>query len=85
MNKFQNLLEGGDLRSIGKANEIVDMIHNQADFDELFENLMATDRKIVMRAADAMEKITLRTPEYLLPHKKTLLQLCQTAKDIELK
>lgn len=57
MNKFQNLLEGGDLRSIGKANEIVDMIHNQADFDELFENLMATDRKIVMRAADAMEKI----------------------------
>lgn len=85
MNKFQSLLEGGDLRSIGKANEIVDMIHNQADFDELFENLMATDRKIVRRAADAMEKITLRTPEYLLPHKKTLLQLCQTAKDIELK
>lgn len=85
MNKFQDILKGGDLRSIGKANEIIGMVNNQAAFDELFEGLTHPDRKVVMRTADAIEKITLRKPDYLQKHKTGLLNLCQSAKDIELK
>ena len=38
-----------------------------------------------MRAADAVEKITLAHPAYLVPHKKEVLQLVRTATDKELK
>ncbi|MBS7787690.1 hypothetical protein KIH23_10305 [Flavobacterium sp. CYK-55] len=85
MNKFQDILKGGDLRSIGKANKIVAMVNNQTAFDELFEGLTYSDRKVVMRTADAIEKITLRKSDYLQKHKIELLNLCQSAKDIELK
>ena len=85
MSKFQDILKGGDLRSIGKANEIVGMVNNQTAFDELFEGLTHPDRKVVMRTADAMEKITLGESTYLQKHRAALLDLCQRAKDIELK
>ncbi len=85
MNKFQEILKGGDLRSIGKVNEIVTMVNTQNDFDELFIGLNHSDRKVVMRTADAIEKITLDKSDYLQKHKTELLNLCQIAKDIELK
>lgn len=57
--RFEEILKGGDLRSIGKTNEVVGMVNNQKSFDELYQLLFHPDRKIVMRAADAIEKITL--------------------------
>ena len=85
MNRFQEILQGGDLRSIGRANEIVTNINTQYEFDELFIGLTHPDRKVVMRTADAIEKITLKDPGYLQKHKKVLLDLCHTEKPIELK
>ena len=85
MNKFQDILKGGDLRSIGSANEIVSMVHDQKTFDELFECLCHEDRIVVMRTADAIEKITLRKPEFLQKHKTELFNLCLIANNIELK
>lgn len=85
MNQFQDILKGGDLRSIGRADEMVAMVNNQKAFDELFECLSYPDRKLVMRTADAIEKITIQNPDYLQKHKLALLALCQHAKDIELK
>jgi len=85
VNRFQELLKGGDLRSIGKANEIVAMVKDQAAFDALFEGLSCPDRKVVMRTADAIEKITVSKPGYLQQHKTVLLNLCRDAKDIALK
>jgi hypothetical protein len=58
MNKIRNALTGGDLRSIGRSNEIVSSIKNQKEFDILFELLFSSDRILVMRAADAIEKVT---------------------------
>lgn len=52
MNQFEEILQGGDLRSIGESNRIGSLIKNQEDFDELFELLFHTDRKVAMRAAD---------------------------------
>ena len=85
MKNFEDLLKGGDLRSIGKANVIVKEVTNQSDFDALFMGLFHTDRKVVMRTADAIEKITLTKPMLLNNHKKEVLELFFSAKHIELK
>jgi len=85
VSKYQDILKGGDLRSIGKANSIVELIKTQNDFDELFTGLNSSDRKVVMRTADAIEKITITNADYLQKHKNQLLQLCETATNIELK
>ncbi|MDX1769642.1 MAG: hypothetical protein R3294_16440, partial [Arenibacter troitsensis] len=82
---IRKYLKGGDLRTIGGVNFLVPLIRNQKDFDRLFHYLRAKDRHIVMRAADAVEKITLRHPEYLESHKSTLLGLTQSSDDKELK
>lgn len=85
MNKYQNILKGGDLRSIGEANRIIELVKTQNEFDELFVGLTSADRKVVMRTADAMEKITVAKSDYLQKHKKQLIQFCETATNIELK
>ena len=84
MNSFRNLLKGNDLRSIGKSNSIALLITDQKQFDELFKNLFADDRIIVMRAADAIEKITVAKPYYLQPHKVEVLDLMEHAGNKEL-
>ncbi len=85
MNKFLDILKGGDLRSIGKANDAITMVTSQETFDELFTGLHSPDRKVVMRSADAIEKITAHNHNYLHKHKQALLNILQIAKDIELK
>jgi hypothetical protein len=85
MPSISNKLRGGDLRSIGKADTVVSEITNQEKFDKLFKGLFNTERSVVMRSADVIEKITITHPEYLKFHKKDLLRLLQTAGHIELK
>ena len=80
-----DILKGGDLRSIGQGNKIASSIDNQESFDELFQLLFHSDRKVVMRSADAVEKITLKNTTFLERHKASILKLIETAKHIELK
>jgi hypothetical protein len=75
----------GDLRSLGNANAVVKQVHSQSEFDELFGGLFHADRLIVMRAADAIEKITLKRANFLKPHKHELLVLLNEAEQKELK
>jgi hypothetical protein len=77
-------LSGGDLRSIGNSSSIVKSIKSQADFDDLFHCLFDDDRVVVMRAADVIEKITVRSPEFLFKHKARILSLAKVAIDKEL-
>lgn len=85
MSRFSEILQDGDLRSIGRANDVVTMVNSQEEFDELFLELKNCDRKIVMRTADAIEKITFHHSDFLKNHKIELLDLLQTSKHIELK
>ena len=85
MKNAEELLMGGDLRSTGKVNEIVRGVYGQNEFDSVFKALFHPDRKVVMRAADAVEKITLDKHDWLEKHKNEILQLCFQAKHIELK
>lgn len=86
MNKnLAKLLSGGNLRSIGHVTQVIGEIRNQAKFDDLFQYLFSTNRTWIMRAADAIEKITKIHPEYLEKHKSALFKLLETAIDKELK
>jgi hypothetical protein len=83
MEKLKQLLSGGDLRSIGKSNKVLATINTQQDFDNLFLLLFGEERLVQMRAADAVEKITIAHPEYLSSHKKEVLGLLISSKNIE--
>lgn len=74
MPSILGMLEGGDRRSIGNSNKVVAKVLKEPElFDALFSGLFADDPVIRMRSADAAEKVTAVHPEYLLPHKKSLL------------
>jgi hypothetical protein len=70
-----NKLQGGDLRSIGRADEVVnDILADNALFDAVFDGMCNPDPVIRMRAADAVEKVTRINPVWLFPFKKQLIE-----------
>jgi hypothetical protein len=74
MTDLLNKLEGGDLRSIGRSEEVVqDVLADPGLFGELILGVLNDDPVIRMRAADAVEKVTAIHPEYLQPHKDLIL------------
>lgn len=82
---FAPLLLGRDLRSISRGREVVRSVTNQQDFDELFNLLLHHERLLVVRAADAIENITVTNRKFLAPHKKQLLTLLKSTIHLELK
>jgi hypothetical protein len=80
------MLKGGDRRSLGKANQIAKLVLSEPKlFVELIQCLWDEDPIVRMRAADATEKVTVKRPELLNPHKQELLGLLAEAKQIELR
>lgn len=72
---IKELLSGGDLRSIGEVNQIVEAVLNNLKlFDELFKCLYSIDSVVRMRAADAIEKVTILHPELLQKYKTKLIR-----------
>jgi hypothetical protein len=60
MDTILRKLEDGDRRSIGRVNEVVsEVIKNSALFKQLIGGLFVEDPLVRMRAADAIEKISL--------------------------
>jgi hypothetical protein len=82
---FTNLLLGKDLRTIKQNSVVVQNVHDQRTFDELFSLVFHHERPLVMRAVDAIEKITSKHPEFLAPHKSQLLTVLKSADHKELK
>jgi len=82
---FTELLAGDDLRSLGKSSKIISLINNQNSFDKLFKYLYSSDRAIVMKTIDIIEKITLKHKEYLQKHKMEILNISNDAENIEFK
>jgi len=81
---FKQMLSGGDLRSIGQSNAVSVIVAGQGDFDAVFKLLFDPDRIVVMRSADAIEKITQRHPEYLSKHIREILEISERATNKEL-
>ncbi len=62
-------LRGGDLRSIGRSNEVAgDIEKNVSMFETVFRGLYDSDPLIRMRSSDVIEKITRNKPELLSNH-----------------
>ena len=75
MHEILNKLRGGDRRSIGRANEVVEGVFRDPSlFGDVFEGMLSENPLIRMRAADVVEKVTVRYPRYLDPYKEILLQ-----------
>lgn len=85
MKDLLELLTGGDLRSIGRSNEVVRQIKNQDDFDNLFQYLFHEDRIVAMRTSDVIEKVTLANGKYLNKHKIKIIELCKSSPNKEVK
>jgi hypothetical protein len=67
-------LRGGDLRSIGRANEIAaDIEENSTLIENVFPGLYDPDPVVKARSADVIEKVTLNRPELLSNHKNDIM------------
>jgi hypothetical protein len=80
-----SLLLGGDLRTVKRNSTVVSAVTDQRSFDELFALVFHHERPLVMRAVDAVEKITIKHPEFLKPHKAQLMSVLKSADHKELK
>lgn len=75
MHPILRKLEGGDRRSIGRADEVAAEVMASPDlFAVLVSGLESADALVRMRAADAMEKASAKRPDYLQRHKKFLIR-----------
>jgi hypothetical protein len=76
MNAILRKLEGGDRRTIGRVDDVInDVLADTQLFDDLVDGMFVENPVVRMRAADALEKISSNYPELLQPHKKTILRL----------
>jgi HEAT repeat protein len=74
-NHLLGMLAGGDLRSDGMANEVVEIVlANEELFDDLYEGLRDSDDVVRGHTADALEKIARSRPELLANKLSELLQ-----------
>lgn len=74
MHQIIKKLEGSDLRSKGRSEEVVkDILNKPSLFKHVILAILDDDPVIRMRAADAAEKISKEQPTYLRPYKKILI------------
>ncbi|MEW6508197.1 MAG: hypothetical protein AB1432_10675 [Bacteroidota bacterium] len=70
-----DLLKGHDLRSIGKSNEVVELVMRHPDlFDDLFNGIFHEDKVMRARCADAVEKSAKQFPVCIQKKKKIILK-----------
>lgn len=76
INQIRAMFEGPDRRSIGAANRVASLIAtDQALFDKVVVLLRDIDPCVRMRAADALEKASCKSPRLVQPHVSTFLRL----------
>jgi HEAT repeat protein len=72
---IQEMLCGGDLRSIGRVPEVLGVMEkNPGRMNELVRCLESGDPVVRGRAADALEKLSAKRPGLLKPFKEVLLR-----------
>jgi len=77
-------LRGGDLRSIGRSNEVAEDIEKNASlFKIVFRGLYDSDPLIRMRSADVIEKVTQNKPELLSNRKSEVISILTTVEQQE--
>jgi len=86
MSTLARALAGGDRRSIGKSSSVVRRVLREPErFVEIIDGLCDDDPLVRMRCADVAEKVSLKRPEWLRPHKRRLLALAAHVAEQELR
>jgi hypothetical protein len=84
--KLAEMFKGGDRRSIGRADEVAELVLGRPGrFKELIECMWNEDAVVRMRATDAVEKVSGAKPKLLNPYKRELLGLLAETEQIELR
>lgn len=79
-------LKGGDRRSIGRADRVVVTVRRDPSlFPVLISGLRHEDQLVRMRAADAVEKLTVAHPQWLRPFTRRLMSLAARTEQQELR
>jgi HEAT repeat protein len=69
-------LRGGDLRSIGRSNEVAAAIREKPSLmQDVFRGLGSDDPVVRARSADAIEKASKNDPSLLAPFKKEIIAI----------
>lgn len=85
-NDLKKYLQGEDFKSIADVDHLIPLINTQNKFDKLYPYLFTDNRLIVMRAADAIEKITKKKyPFYLHSYNAKIIELLSTVREKVLK
>ena len=80
------LLEGGDRRSIGRSDEVAAIVSGDPTlFPQLIAGFWSEDAVVRMRAGDAAEKVTRKSPDLLRPYEKELISLMSETQEPELR
>ena len=75
MPTIYDLLTGNDLRTIGKSNEVVQLVTSDPIlFDEVFEGIFHDDKVVRARCADAVEKVAVKFPGMIQKKKSIILK-----------
>lgn len=78
-------LRGGDLRSIGRANEVAHEVENNSTlFGAVFSGLYDSDPVVKMRSADVIEKVTKNKPELISGYTSQIISILASAKQQEI-
>ena len=79
-------LKGGDRRSIGRVNHVMEIVRRwPALFPVLIDGMHHADELVRMRAADAVEKLTVTNPAWLQPYRVQLIKLAERTNQQELR
>jgi hypothetical protein len=82
--KILALLEGGDRRTIGRADDVAAFVSDHPElFPKLIAGLWSADPLVRMRAADATEKVTRKHHALLKSYKKELEEIDYSCRKAE--
>ena len=77
-------LQGGDLRSIGQANEVAQAVQEDPTlFETVFRGLYDRDPVVRMRSADVIEKATKKQPGFLFGFTSQVISLLESVEQQE--
>lgn len=83
---LRRLLEGGDCRSLGHAEDVLAIVkRDPRKIDALMKCLWDSDPCVAMQAADLMEKLSREQPSLLQRYKRELLGLAAETSQQELR
>jgi hypothetical protein len=69
------MLTGGHPNSLGRTQEVVDIVlDDRSRLEELFEGLADSGELVRMRVGDALEKVCRERPQWFVPQVKRLLK-----------